>query len=120
MAPYKLFCLYEGKWWRVTGASRMGDVWLTSDFQRDTGYDKRVFLEECSEWRASEVDLSQTPDPEAAAFIERWREVRQFISLEDVDAWKKMKAAGHQPSEEECVRADDAVDQLINQIEVEQ
>lgn len=53
-APYasqfKLFCTWEGKRWRVIGASRLGDVWLTSDFTRDTGYDRRVDLAQCSEW----------------------------------------------------------------------
>ena len=47
---YKLFCTYGGKRYRVTGASRMGDVWLASDFDRDTGYDLRVDLSECTDW----------------------------------------------------------------------
>ena len=47
---YKLFCEYEGKKYRVTGASRLGDVWLTSDMSRESGYDLRVDLEKCSNW----------------------------------------------------------------------
>lgn len=47
---YKLFCTYEGKRWRVTGASRLGDVWLAEDFAREDGYDKRVDLAECKDW----------------------------------------------------------------------
>jgi len=47
---YRLFCTWKGKRWRVTGASRLGDVWLASDFSRDAGYDCRVDVDECSEW----------------------------------------------------------------------
>lgn len=50
---YKLFCTYDGKRYRVTGASRLGDVWLTEDFERDIGYDLRVNLEDCTEWANS-------------------------------------------------------------------
>ena len=48
--PYKLFCTYKGKKYRCTGASRLGDVWLTPDFNREVGYELRVEVEECSEW----------------------------------------------------------------------
>ena len=47
---YKLFCTYNAVRFRVTGASRLGDIWLTSDFNQDTGYEHRVDLSECSEW----------------------------------------------------------------------
>lgn len=47
---YKLFATWRGKRHRVTGASRMGDVWLTADFKRDTGYERRVSVTELSEW----------------------------------------------------------------------
>lgn len=49
----KLFCQYKGKKYRCTGASRMGDVWLTSDFSQDQGYELRVDVDDCSEWSAS-------------------------------------------------------------------
>lgn len=49
---HRLFCTYEGQRYRVTGASRMGDVWLVKDFNRDSGYDHRVDVAECSEWSA--------------------------------------------------------------------
>lgn len=52
MADRRLFCTWEGKRWRVTGASRLGDVWLASDFAKDCGYDKRVPVLGCSEWGA--------------------------------------------------------------------
>lgn len=45
-----LFCDYQDVRHRVTGASSMGDVWLTTDFNKDTGYDKRVDVLECSNW----------------------------------------------------------------------
>ena len=54
MERYKLFCTYEGVRYRVTGASRLGDVWLTTDFQQDHGYQKRVDIEKCSEWSDSQ------------------------------------------------------------------
>jgi hypothetical protein len=47
---YKLFCDHEGKRYRVTGASRLGDVWLVADFQRDSGHDLRVDVDNCSNW----------------------------------------------------------------------
>jgi len=47
---YKLFCTYNGKRYRVTGASRLGDIWLTSKQHQDTGYEHRVSVDECSEW----------------------------------------------------------------------
>lgn len=47
-----LFCTYEGKRYKVTGASRMGDIWLAEDFERQNGYDKRVDVAACSEWKA--------------------------------------------------------------------
>ena len=47
---FKLFCTYKGKTYRVTGCSRLGDVWLAEDFERDCGYDKRVLHTECSNW----------------------------------------------------------------------
>jgi hypothetical protein len=50
MQEHKLFCTYEGERYRCTGASRMGDVFLAKDFDRDAGYDKRVMADECSEW----------------------------------------------------------------------
>lgn len=46
----KLFCQYNGKKYRVIGASRLGDVWLTSKFKKDHGYEHRVCVDDCSEW----------------------------------------------------------------------
>lgn len=51
--PFKLFCDYQGTRYRVTGASRLGDVWLQSNFDRDSGYDYRVLLKDCSNWSKS-------------------------------------------------------------------
>lgn len=47
---YKLYCTYKDVRYRVTGASRLGDVWLAKDMNRDMGYDHRVDVTECSEW----------------------------------------------------------------------
>jgi hypothetical protein len=50
---YKLFCTYQGELYRVTGASRLGDICLTKDLNKDIGYEIRVFVNECSGWSAS-------------------------------------------------------------------
>lgn len=50
MKQFKLFCSYNGERYQVTGASRLGDVWLASDPEQKTGYEKRVNINECSEW----------------------------------------------------------------------
>ena len=55
MKRHKLFCTYAGKRYRCTGASRLGDVWLASDFHRESGYDLRVDAEECSAWSGEEI-----------------------------------------------------------------
>lgn len=53
MRDHKLFCTYKGQRFRVTGASRMGDVWLAQDFGRQHGYDHRVAVDDCSDWGAT-------------------------------------------------------------------
>lgn len=47
----RLFCTYtDGYRYRCTGCSRMGDVWLSGDFERETGYSLRVDIQDCSDW----------------------------------------------------------------------
>ncbi len=48
--PFTLYATWKGKRYRVTGASRLGDVWLTSDFKRDTGYEHRVDVDDLTEF----------------------------------------------------------------------
>jgi hypothetical protein len=55
MEPYQLFCEYEGKRYRCTGASRLGDVWLAHDYERHTGYDLRVDVAKCTNWQGATV-----------------------------------------------------------------
>ena len=50
ISQYKLYCTCGGKRYRVTGCSRLGDVWLAKDFNQSTGYDFRVDVTECSDW----------------------------------------------------------------------
>ncbi len=50
MREHKLFCNYQGDRYRCIGASRFGDVWLTSDFSRSEGYGLRVDVAACSNW----------------------------------------------------------------------
>ena len=45
MKEHKLFCTWHEQRYRVTGASRLGDVWLHSDPKRDCGYEHRVDVE---------------------------------------------------------------------------
>jgi hypothetical protein len=48
-----LFCNWKDKRYRVTGASRLGDIFLCSNFQKDSGYDVRVDPNECTNWGPS-------------------------------------------------------------------
>lgn len=50
ISRFKLFCTYEGQRYRVTGCSRLGDVWLTADFNQEHGYTLRVSVAGCSGW----------------------------------------------------------------------
>ena len=50
MSRHLLFCQYKGDKYRVTGASRMGDIWLAKDFKRKYGYDLRVCVDDCTAW----------------------------------------------------------------------
>lgn len=47
-----LFADLEGTTYRVTMASRMGDVGITRDFAQDTGYQQRVWLEHLTNFRS--------------------------------------------------------------------
>lgn len=42
-----VFCEYEGTKYKITGASRMGDIWLATDFEQIHGYDERVMIDLC-------------------------------------------------------------------------
>lgn len=46
----KLFCTYDGKRYRVNMASRLGDVGLAQNLNRESGYDIRRDVDECSDW----------------------------------------------------------------------
>ncbi len=50
ISQYKLFGTYKGNKYRITGASRLGDVWLTSNFNQHTGYELRVSVDDISDW----------------------------------------------------------------------
>lgn len=55
---YQLYCTYQGERYRVTGASSLGDIWLTQDFSQSTGYRKRVDVWECSQF-SSEAEIPE-------------------------------------------------------------
>ena len=44
----KLFATFEGKRWRVTGCSRLGDVWLHDVDYEGESYKRRVNVDKCS------------------------------------------------------------------------
>lgn len=52
---HPLYATYKGQRWKVIGASRLGDVWLTEDISPDKlyGYSERVDVEACSAWGPS-------------------------------------------------------------------
>jgi hypothetical protein len=50
MKSHKLFATYKDQVYLVTGASRMGDVWLATDFNREIGYDLRVDINDIQSW----------------------------------------------------------------------
>ena len=49
----KLFATRKGKRYRVTGCSRLGDVWLHDPDYTGMSYKHRVDVTECSEWSAT-------------------------------------------------------------------
>lgn len=53
MKNHKLFCTWRGERYRVTGCSRMGDIWLARNHEQESGYDYRADVAECSEWSAT-------------------------------------------------------------------
>ena len=48
----QLFCTWKGVVYRVTGASRLGDIYLQPDHDRDRGYELRVFINAVKDLRA--------------------------------------------------------------------
>ncbi len=58
----KLFATWMGKRYRVTGCSRLGDVWLASVDYEGVSYDHRVDVADCSEWSAGPRPTSASPE----------------------------------------------------------
>jgi len=50
MKQHQLYGTYRSKRYRVTGASRLGDVFLNPNFESDAGYKYRVSVDEVSNW----------------------------------------------------------------------
>lgn len=44
---YKLFCKFKDKKYKINGASRLGDMWLSKDYNSTEGYDLRVDISDC-------------------------------------------------------------------------
>lgn len=49
----KLYATHDGKRHRVTGCSRLGDVWLAAVDYEGESYEARVGVNTCSEWSPS-------------------------------------------------------------------
>lgn len=49
-----LTCTYQGKRYRCTGCSRLGDVWLNSDMSTTHGYEHRVDIMDCTDWKIND------------------------------------------------------------------
>lgn len=49
-----LLCDYQGKTFRAIGASHMGDIWLTKSLISSAGYELRVDVADCTNWREGE------------------------------------------------------------------
>jgi hypothetical protein len=48
---YSCICDYKGKEYKITGASRLGDVWLHNDLRAEHGYVARVDIDDCSNFK---------------------------------------------------------------------
>jgi hypothetical protein len=47
---------YEGVRYRLVGCSTMGDVWLAADLNKECGYDKRVMVDDLSNWQVKGIN----------------------------------------------------------------
>ena len=74
---HKLFCTFEGERHRVTGASRMGDIWLTKNFEQTMGYQKRVNLADCSLWWMTEEE----PTPSKIETAQRFEDSERALNI---------------------------------------
>lgn len=79
---FELFCTYEGERYRCTGASRMGDVWLTADFDQDTGYQKRVDLSYCSDWAPETQPVAAKAELEKLTLMDKESLVVQLFGVQ--------------------------------------
>jgi hypothetical protein len=59
----KLFATRNGKRYRVTGCSRLGDVWLHQVDYEGMSYQHRVNVDDCSEWSADPGPTSPKVQP---------------------------------------------------------
>lgn len=46
-------CIYGGERLRCTGASRLGDVWLSRNPEQKSGYTDRVDVMDCLDWEVT-------------------------------------------------------------------
>ena len=53
MQGFDLYCKYNNVKYRVTGASRLGDIHLNSDLYATSGYTLRVDVTKCTDWSSS-------------------------------------------------------------------
>lgn len=65
-----LLCGHQGKTYRVTGASRIGDIWLNSDIDSPRGYDFVANIGDCTYFNLTQrkFDLSTEPKDKFADY----------------------------------------------------
>jgi hypothetical protein len=67
LGDLKILCEFEDSQYRITGASRLGDIYLASNLERTVGYDLRVPLDRCKKFSIfenGELSLTSTPSTE--------------------------------------------------------
>ena len=50
LPKFDCFCTYKDEKLKIMGASRMGDVWLSKNFDLTVGYDYRVDIDDCEDF----------------------------------------------------------------------
>lgn len=90
----KLFATFRGSRYRVTGCSRLGDVWLHSNVNEDAGYQHRVNVAECSDWSSdlcSHTEESKPTTPGQVVFtflLGSVTLVREMKGESSIEGWE--------------------------------
>jgi hypothetical protein len=61
LRDFKLFCEFEGKKYKVTGASQSQGVYLAEDLEAEQGFDLAVTPDKCGAW-SWKSDIVEVPE----------------------------------------------------------